>query len=64
MSEIAINPVSGGVGVEVANVDIGQSLTDPQFQQIQQAFVDNGLVFLRDQSITPEQHIEVAERWG
>ena len=64
MREIIINPVSGGVGVEVANVNIDGTLTDAQFQLIQKAFVDNGLVFLRDQNITPEQHIEFAERWG
>jgi len=57
MDDIAIKPVSGGVGVEVTNVNIDETLTDPQFQLIQKAFVDNGLVFLRDQTITPDQHI-------
>ncbi len=64
MAQVEIKEVSGGVGVEVANINIGDGLDDTQFGAIQQAFVDNGLVFLRDQSMTPEQHIDFAERWG
>ena len=64
MAQVEIKEVSGGVGVEVANINIGDGLDDAQFGAIQQAFIDNGLVFLRDQSMTPEQHIDFAERWG
>lgn len=64
MSAIEIRPVSGGVGVELGNVDIGQGLSDTEFKAIQQAFIDNGLVFLHGQSLSPEQHIEFAERFG
>ncbi|MBL6761432.1 MAG: TauD/TfdA family dioxygenase [PS1 clade bacterium] len=64
MSAIEIRPVSGGVGVELGNVDIGQGLSDAEFKAIQQAFIDNGLVFLHGQSLSPEQHIEFAERFG
>lgn len=64
MSAIEIRPVSGGVGVELSNVDIGQGLSDAEFKAIQQAFIDNGLVFLHGQSLSPEQHIEFAERFG
>ncbi|MGD8421605.1 MAG: TauD/TfdA family dioxygenase, partial [Gammaproteobacteria bacterium] len=31
---------------------------------LRQAFADYGVVFLRDQDITPDQHIAFAERWG
>lgn len=64
MSNVEIKPVSGGVGVELANIDIGKGVSDADFDTIQSAFVDNGLVFFRDQNISPEQHIEFAERWG
>jgi len=64
MAQVEIKEVSGGVGVEIANINIGDGLDDTQFGTIRQAFVDNGLVFLRDQDMTPEQHIDFAERWG
>ena len=64
MSAVEIKPVSGGVGVELANIDIGKGMSDADFEAIQSAFVENGLVFFRDQNISPEQHIEFAERWG
>ena len=64
MSAVEVNPVSGGVGVELSNIDIGNGVNDAEFSSIQQAFVDNGLVFLHKQNMTPEQHIEFAERWG
>ncbi|MCH1569276.1 MAG: TauD/TfdA family dioxygenase [Alphaproteobacteria bacterium] len=64
MSAVEVNPVSGGVGVELSNIDIGNGVNDAEFSSIQQAFVDNGLVFLHNQNMTPEQHIEFAERWG
>lgn len=64
MSAVEVNPVSGGVGVELSNIDIGNGVNDAEFSSIQQAFIDNGLVFLHNQNMTPEQHIEFAERWG
>ena len=64
MSAIEVKPVSGGVGVELANVDIGAGLSDAAFDAIQANFIEHGLVFFHDQQITPEQHIAFAERWG
>ena len=64
MSAVEIRPVSGGVGVELANVDIGGGLSDADFAAIQDSFIEHGLVFLHGQDMTPEQHIEFAERFG
>ncbi len=63
MSDVTVNAISGGVGVELDNVDLGD-MSNQDFKTIQQAFVDNGLIFFRNQDITPEQHIAFAERWG
>jgi len=64
MSDIEVRKISGGVGVEIANVDISKPLSNAEFSQIRDAFIDHGLIFFRDQNITPEQHIEFAERWA
>lgn len=63
MTSITVTPCNGP-GAEIGNVDLSQALSEDDFATIRQAFADHGLIFFRDQSITPEQHIAFAERWG
>ena len=64
MGQIEVVPVSGGVGVEVHNVDIKSGIDAGTFDELRAAFVEHGLIFLRNQDITPDEHIAFAERWG
>ena len=64
MGHIEVVPVSGGVGVEVRNIDIKTGINAGAFKELRAAFVEHGLIFLRDQDITPDDHIAFAERWG
>jgi len=57
-------PASREVGAEISGVDIAAGISDEQFSELKQAFSDYGVIFLRDQDITPDQHIEFARRWG
>jgi taurine dioxygenase len=57
-------PLSPALGAEISGIDIAGGVTDEQFTELRQAFVDFSVIFLRDQDITPEQHIAFAERWG
>lgn len=61
---IEIRPISAALGAEVLGVDLSKPLSDSQFQTVKQAFHEHGVIFLRDQSLTPEQHIAFAQRWG
>lgn len=63
MTELNIRPATHALGAEIFDVDVAD-LSDADFDQIRRAFVDRGVIFLRDQKITPEQHIAFAERWG
>jgi taurine dioxygenase len=63
MAQISITPCNGP-GAEIGNIDLSSDVTDGDFETIRQAFADHGLIFFRDQSITPEQHIAFAKRWG
>ena len=58
-----ISKASDAVGAEVTGVDLSQ-IGDDQFAEIRSAFHDHGALFFRDQDLSPEQHIEFAERWG
>ena len=64
MSNVQVKPISGGVGVEISNVDLSHELSNSQFATIRDAFIEHGLIFFRDQELTPEDHIAFAERWG
>ncbi len=61
---IEASPVSPALGAEISGVDIAAGISDEQFAELRQAYVDYGVIFLRDQDITPDQHIEFARRWG
>ena len=61
---IETRPLSPALGAEITGVDIARGIDDKQFDELRQAYIDYGVIFLRDQDITPEQHIAFAERWG
>lgn len=61
---IQLQPVSSALGVEIHGVDLSTSFSDEQFAEMRQAYHDFGVVFFRDQTLTPEQHVAFAERWG
>jgi taurine dioxygenase len=63
-STIEVYPLSPALGAEIGGVDIAAGIDDRQFAELRQAFADYGVVFLRDQQITPDEHLEFARRWG
>lgn len=62
-ARIEIAPVAGALGAEIHGVDLAR-LDDATFAAIRQAFLAHGVIFFRDQEITPEQHIAFARRFG
>ena len=64
MSNILINPISGSMGVEIHNVDLSNELSDSLFSEIRETFIKHGLIFFRDQELTPDDHLRFAKRWG
>jgi len=59
-----VTPYASALGALVSGVDLAQPLSDAQFAVIRQAFLDHGVIFFRDQQITPEQHLAFARRWA
>ena len=52
-----------GCGAEVLGIDL-RAMSNRQWDEVQRAFAEHGVIFFRDQTLTPEQHIEFARRWG
>ncbi len=61
---IAVRPVSAAVGAEILGLDLADSLPPPTANAIRQALFQHGVVFFRDQKLTPEQHVAFARRFG
>ena len=61
---IKVTHLSRFVGAEVSGVEIARGLSDQQFLELRQAFVKHSVIFIRNQNITPDEHIEFAKRWG
>lgn len=63
VSEIEIRPISKGFGAEVVGVDV-ESLTDKEFQRIERAWFEYGILIFRDLEMSPEQHVRLTQRFG
>ena len=61
---IDVVPASGGVGAEIAGVDLRETMPDALYADIRQALNDHGVIFFRGQDLSPEQHIAFAARFG
>ena len=63
-SNIGIRPISGALGAEIRGIDLSERMSEQTFLAIRTALYDNLVIFFRDQSITPEQQLEFARRFG
>lgn len=58
-----IKKASDSVGAVVDGINLTK-MSDDEFADIRNAFHAHGALFFRGQSLTPEEHIAFAERWG
>ncbi len=64
LSSVTVQPCSAPIGAEIVGLDLAQPIDAETFAQIEQAYADYGVIFFRDQQITPEQHLEFTQRFG
>jgi taurine dioxygenase len=62
--QLEVQPIAGALGAEVHGVDLAKDVDDETFDAIHQVLLDHGAIMFRDQDITPEQQLALAERWG
>jgi taurine dioxygenase len=58
---IEVQPITPTLGAEIFGADLSK---DDHFETIFKAFVDYSVVGIHGLSITPEEHVSFAERWG
>jgi alpha-ketoglutarate-dependent taurine dioxygenase len=61
---VRIHPVSAAVGAEIQGVDLSQPIAPDTFGAIRDALFTHGVIFFRDQHLTPDQHVAFARRFG
>jgi taurine dioxygenase len=61
---IEVRPLAGALGAEVFGVDMAGDLDDEVVREVRQAFLDHLVIFLREQSVTPQQQVAFARRFG
>lgn len=58
-----LKAMSPHVGTEITGVQLA-SISDQDLVTLRQTLAERGMVALRDQDLSPEQHIAFAKRWG
>ena len=60
---VEVAPSSGALGAEISGVDVAH-LSEAEFAEVRDVLRDFGVIFFRDQNLTPQGHIDFARRWG
>jgi taurine dioxygenase len=63
-SRLSIRPLATACGAEIFGVDLAREVDAETFREIRQALLEHGVIFFRDQTLTPERHKAVARRFG
>ena len=61
---IEIVPTGGPVGAEIRGVDLSRPLDEATFATIDAAYNRHGVIFFRDQRVTPPQQVDFTRRFG
>jgi alpha-ketoglutarate-dependent taurine dioxygenase len=61
---IEVHRIAGALGAEISGVDLTRDLDDATVAQIRRIWLDNCVVFFRNQDLPPAQFLELAKRFG
>lgn len=63
-ASIRVSPYAPAVGALIEGVDLSRPLSDADLSVMRAALRDHGVIFFRNQRISPAQHIAFARRWA
>jgi taurine dioxygenase len=63
-SDFAILPTGTVMGAEIRGLDLAQPMGDHTFEAVDDAFARFGVIFFRNQRITPQQQVAFTRRFG
>ena len=59
-----IRPLSAAIGAEIFGVDLAEAQSDDTIQELRAALLEHVVIFFRDQELSPQQLLALAERFG
>jgi taurine dioxygenase len=64
VADLDVRRLTPAIGAEVAGIDLGGPLSDDDVAALRALLVEHEVIFLRDQSLTHDAHVELARRFG
>jgi taurine dioxygenase len=61
---IEVRPIAGALGAEIHGVDMARDLGADVVGEMRQALLDHLVIFLREQTVTPQQQVAFAKKFG
>jgi taurine dioxygenase len=61
---IEVHKIAGALGAEISGVDLARDLDDATVAEIRRIWLDNCVVFFRNQDLPPAQFLALAKRFG
>lgn len=59
-----VEQLAPAIGAEIRGLDLAAGVDDADFERIHDALMKHQVVFFRDQKIDPDQHMDLAKRFG
>src|SRR5260370_36285238 len=61
---IEVHKIAGALGAEISGVDLARDLDADAIAAIRQAWLDNLVIFFRNQDLSPARFLDTAKRFG
>ena len=61
---IEVRPIAGALGAEIEGVNVARPLEGEVIAEVRQAFLDHLVIFLRNQTLTPQEQLAFAQQFG
>ena len=61
---IEVRPIAGALGAEIHGVDMAKDIAPEVVGEVRQALLDHLVIFLREQTVTPQQQVAFAKKFG
>jgi len=63
-NDLEVEPLTPALGAIVHGLDLREPLDEEKFDSLRAALLTHQVIFLRDQPLTDEQHLDLARRFG
>lgn len=63
-SILEVRPLTGALGAEIFGPDLSKDLSPELISEIRKNLLQYGVIFFRDQDLTPEQHLKFSKAFG